>query len=311
MEPLTLETIQAEIAKNPELKTVLFGALKPEYNEYLKTEGVILRSTDEEKEFLSNYEKNIIPQKVKEDIGRLHQKYEDDIFEVTGLRKGVHEKTYEFNKRLLKELKTKADKASKNGNDDPVLADRIKELEKQTKERENWVSPDEVAKIKDAHFKDGINLRIGVNLDKKAIAIPQHITEERAKQDYASMQRDMLRVNFLNKFTAKQDNEGTVVYYLGDQIQMDAHSGKPLDEGQLIDKFYGGYFVPEKKVITGSGSGKTNNLIGIDVNEASLKSKEEVINYLTSKFKAQDIKMGHPDFNKEYIRILKDYAITE
>lgn len=311
MGQLTVEAIQQEIAKDPELKKGLISSFKSDFTESLKSEGVILRSPDEEKEFLSNYEKNIIPAKVESEIGQkvraVHDQYDNDLFELTGERKQPHEKTYDFLKRKMADLK----KQKKDGNDDPVLADKIKTLENQIKEREGWVSPAEVAKIKDKHFKDNVNLRLGVNMDKRPLSIPDHITEERAKQEYVSKKREMLSLHFLNQFTPKEDNEGNVVYYLEDQIQIDTHTGKPLNEGQLLDKFYGADFVPEKKATHGAGSGKNGTQSKVDVHEASLKNKAQVIEHLNEKFADKGIKMGNTEYNKEYQRIIKDYAITE
>ena len=68
------------------------------------TSEFILRSTEEENTFLENYSKG----KVDTAISELHSKYDQDIFDLVGLRKEATEKTYDFNKRIVKSLLDKS-----------------------------------------------------------------------------------------------------------------------------------------------------------------------------------------------------------
>jgi hypothetical protein len=305
---LTVEQIQEAITAKPELKTAVIGSLKEDFLTSLKSEGVTVRKKEEEAEFLSNYEKNIIPGKVEAEIGAkikaVHDQYDNDLFELTGERKQPTEKTYEFMKRKLTEMK---EKAGKGGKDDPVLADQIKELQSKLKQYEGYVAPDEVQKIKDSHFKENINFRLTAALEKKPIAVPAHITDEKQKQDYIAMQRNMIRADFMGRFTAKQNSEGQTVYYDGETLLTNEANASAMTEEQIIEKNYTGYFVPPAKPAGGAGSGASGSGKGADANEASLKTKAEVQEYLNKK----GLITGGQEFNKEYLRICKDYAITE
>ncbi len=304
--PLTIEAINAELTAQPELKKTLLGSLKSDFTESLKAEGVTVRSKDEESEFLKNYETNIIPTKVQAEIGAkikaVHDQYDNDLLELLGEKKAPNEKTYDFMKRKLTEMKAK----KAGGNDDPVLADQIKALQAQIKERESYVAPDEVEKLKGKYFSEHVALRLTNSLDKKPIAVPAHITDEKAKQLYIESQRGFIRSAFMGKFTAKHDDKGNIVYYEGDKLLTDPKTAAPLTEEQLVDQHFAFYFVPEKAPVKGGGSGKQEGK-EVDTNEANLKTKMEVIKHL----KAKGMSQGAADFNKEYSRIIKDYAITE
>lgn len=87
----------------------------------------IIRTKDEEDAYLANHQKQIEEQVIPGKISELHNRYDEDIFSVTGLRKGQTEKTYDFTKRVLAEFKTKAEKAD-------VLANEINSLKQQIKD---------------------------------------------------------------------------------------------------------------------------------------------------------------------------------
>lgn len=307
---LTIDVVNQELAAQPELKKALLGSLKSDFTESLKAEGVILRTKDEETQFLSNYEANIIPTKVQAEIGAkikaVHDQYDNDLLELLGEKKLPNEKTYDFMKRKLTEMKA----AKARGNDDPVLADQIKDLQAKLNERKDYIAPDEVEKLKTQYFDEQRKFKLMTSLDKKPIAVPAHITDEKAKQQYIEQQRGFIMSAFLGKFTAKHDDKGNIVYYDGDKLLSDTKTAAPLTEEQLIDQHFAFYFVPAKAPAKGAGSGSKEGAEG-DANEATLKTKDEVITFLTNKLAPKGIKQGNAEFTKEYQRIIKDYGITE
>ena len=107
----------------------------------------VVRTEEEDRTFLDNFKQSEVEKLLGEKVSELHSRYDADILEVTGLKKDPKEKTYEFNKRLLREFNSristyeeKIKELSKGG--DPKNADRIRELEgvieqiKQAKEKE-------------------------------------------------------------------------------------------------------------------------------------------------------------------------------
>ena len=307
--PLTLEQITAELTAQPEVKKTLISSLKTDFLDGLRAEGTIVRTKDEETTFLTNYENNIIPGKVQAQIGEkikaVHDQYDADILELTGLKKGSNEKTYEFNKRVLKDLKEKAESAAAGG--DTVLKDKVKDLEAKLRERENFVSPDDVNNLKKDFFTKQLGFRISSVLEKADIAVPAHITDEKQKKQFIETQRRFIQNDFLSRFTAKEDEQGNIVFYEKDKLLTNGKTASPLTEADLITANYAGYFVPEKKPKSGAGSGGSGESGGGDANEASLKTKKEVMDHL----KTKGLVSGGADFNKEYSRIIKEYGITD
>lgn len=305
--PLTIEQITQEFTATPELKTAVLSSLKDDFVSHVKADGTVIRSKKEDEDFLSNYEKNIIPNKVNEQIGQkvkeVHEMYDKDLFELTGEKKNPEEKTYEFLKRKIGELKTQ--RSSKT---DPVLEDKIKELTAKLDERKDFVPKSELEKLQQKYFTDAIGMRIGSSLEKQAVAVPAHITDEKQKQSHIETQKRLIKNDFLQRFTAKQDEQGNIVYYEGDKLQTNPATAAALSEDELISTHYAGYFVPPSSVKTGAGSGPSQ---GSNALEASLKTKEEVLEFLTKKFAPEGIRQGNEIFNKEYDRIVKDYGITQ
>jgi hypothetical protein len=94
----------------------------------------VIRTEDEDKSFIENFKQSEVEKLLGERVSELHSRYDADILEVTGLRKDPKEKTYEFNKRVMKEYlgkisayEKKIEELSKGHN--PKNDDKIKELE--------------------------------------------------------------------------------------------------------------------------------------------------------------------------------------
>lgn len=94
----------------------------------------VIRTADEEKEYLTNHQKQIEEQVIPGKISELHNRYDEDVFSVTGLKKGTTEKTYDFIKRVLGDFKTKAEKAEAFTSEIATLKQQIKDgtADKQT-----------------------------------------------------------------------------------------------------------------------------------------------------------------------------------
>jgi hypothetical protein len=95
----------------------------------------ILRSQDEEKAFLENHKSTVLEKELDPAVSKIHNQYDDDLFDLFGKRKKPGEKTYNFMKSEFKNLKEKAEKVDllegeiaklKEGNPDD--AKRLKEI---------------------------------------------------------------------------------------------------------------------------------------------------------------------------------------
>ena len=68
-------------------------------------------TSEEHTTFLDNFKKDTVEKSIGDEISKVHSRYDDDLFQITGLRKEPSEKTYDFNKRIVNDLKTKAESA--------------------------------------------------------------------------------------------------------------------------------------------------------------------------------------------------------
>lgn len=302
---MELAEITAAIAAKPELKTGLIGALREDVLTVLKADGVY-RTKEEEETFLSNYEKTIIPQKVDAEIGNkireTYDRLDKDIEEVTGLKKGPHEKTYEFNKRVLAKLK--ADAAAGTGGDN-VLRQQLEAAQKELEARKDYVPKSELDKVQSQYFTKDVNARIQSALGRHQIATPAHITDDAAKKQFADSQSRFIAGDFLARFTAKADAEGNLTFFEGDKLLTDSKTAKPLTEAEIIEKHYGAYFVPVKAPGKGAGSGGGSGNDS-DPSESDLKTKADVNEFLDKK----GLVIGDRKRNEEYKRILAEQGIT-
>ena len=69
----------------------------------------VVRTKEKEEEVQKNVLDNVVPVEVDKKIGdrisELHSQYDTDIFELTGLKKEPNQKTYDFNKKVISDLK--------------------------------------------------------------------------------------------------------------------------------------------------------------------------------------------------------------
>lgn len=272
--------------------------------EGLKSEGTILRTKEEESTFLENYVNNIVPQKVDEQIGSkikdLYDRIDAEIFEATGKKKDPTEKTHAFNKRVLAELVA----ASKNG-ENKEATEQLKQLREKLKEYEDYVPKSEIEKIRNDYASKIQDVNISAALKTKNIAVPAHIVDDKEKEAFTNEQESLIKMAFKNKFTQKVNEQGQTVYYDGETLLMNASDALPMNEAQILEKYFSVYFAPVEKPQQGTGV-KTGQPQAIAA-ESGLKTKADVTKYLNSK----GLVLGGAEFTKEYSRILSEYGITD
>lgn len=135
----------------------------------------IIRTADEEKTYLENFKTAEVEKSIAPKISEVHSRYDEDIFAITGLKKRPDEKTYDFNKRVLADLKAKADKH-------PELEQEIASLkEKVGKNADAKILADlenvrsEFATFKTAKEKELEDLRKETELSKKRSLIEAEV----------------------------------------------------------------------------------------------------------------------------------------
>ena len=256
----------------------------------------VIRTKADDESYLASHVKQGVDAEIGGKIGELHQKYEDDIFEITGIRKKTTEKAYEFNKRLLKELKTKSDASG----GDQALKDQIATLTETltNKETEHATA---LTSVQQKAFAKQLSIVVKSEFDTKIIAVPAHISSDEDKQKYISTQKRILEQDFLSKYTPKEDNEGNIVYYIGDKLQSSTVNGKPLTASELIAAEYSTSFsAMEGKKQGGAGSGKD----GIPADGFS--TKEQVYAHLET---VKGLTPLTKEFTDQARKLIKEHGI--
>jgi hypothetical protein len=70
----------------------------------------VFRTQAEDKTFLENHKQSVIDAELPQKVNEIHTRYDDDLFELFGVRKKGDQKTYNFLKEQFGALKTKASK---------------------------------------------------------------------------------------------------------------------------------------------------------------------------------------------------------
>lgn len=289
---VTFEDIQ-EALKDESMKGKVITALTPDVQKALETSGMIIRSKEQDEAYVNAKVEPLVEVKIKDQIKSVHEKYDQDLLELTGDRKKPEEKTYDFLKRKIAEIK-----ASKGGDD--VDKDKLKSLqdslEKMKKDHET-----EISTIHSGYLKNEVGMNVHVAVSGFNIAVPANLTDDQ-KADFIARQRKMIASDFQSAFTAKKDNEGNIVFYKGEQLQISTKDGKPLTAEQLIAENYQTYFAAPGRKQGGAGSG------GDYVKELSVTStKQDILSWL----KANNYQENTKDFLDKYEELQKKYGIIK
>jgi len=237
---MTIEEIEQEIANSPDLLTGVVGLINKK--------GFVVRSQDEEKSYIENYERNVIPNKVSASIGdkvkEIATRYEQDLLEITGLQKEPTEKYYDFQKRVFNELKTKGvDKSSLDQLE--LYKGKVSELQQALTAKEESAK-NEILSFKAQSLLDSA-------LANFNIAFPAHLTTDEEKNAYKKSIQSMVVSDLKTKITPK-DNNGEIALYEGDTLHFDIKTGKNLSYLDVIKKHYGAFHAPEQEAPRGMGT---------------------------------------------------------
>lgn len=287
----------------PEVKALLGDAftedalaemLTPEVQTRLGSTHVI-RTKEDDESFVSSRAKELKDAEIGSHVGTLHQMYEDQIKDL-GYAKKPNEKTSEFQKRILADLKAQA-AAGQGG--DTVLKEQISTLtasiEALKNEKETAVS-----ELQSKYFKKQVDGLLTGDLAGRAIAVPSTVKTDAEKQAYAENQRSLLKMHLLNNYTVKEDNDGQILFYNGDVLEKSTQDGKPLTASDIISRDFNPYFDVAQPKLSGAGSSSGGN-----GGQASFSTMEEVYTHL----KSNGFEEGTKRYTEEAMKIKKEQGI--
>jgi len=227
-------------------ETIIIEAIKA--NPAL-VQGVLptIAETEIGKTFLENKSKSIYESKIGEEVKKIHDLYDNDIFETLGVRAGTKEdgskeKTYEFAKKLfteLKELKGQKDSLSKDAKVQE-LQTTIETLKKEgggkfiqetfdqakqtwLQEKQGFISEIEKSKLENETFQ-------------KKTAIQSAINGIKFNPDTSESIKRMVLDNVQNELINNSKFENGVLVFLDKEgkVSIDPTSYKPKDAFQVL-----------------------------------------------------------------------------
>lgn len=288
----TIEEIKAalsdEAVKSEVIKTVL-----PDAQKALEASGHIIRTKEQDEAYVNAKVDPLVEVKIKDQIKAVHERYDNDLLELTGERKKPEEKTYDFLKRKISEIKG----ASKGG--DPVDKDQLKKLQDLLDAEKNGRKTD-IEALHNDYFKKENTFNVRTSLAGFNIAAPATLSDD-DKKDFVARQRGMIERDFLSTYTAKKDNDGNIVYYKGEELQVSNKDGKPLSASDLIAANYATYFAKDSREQKGGGTG------GAATEITGSSTKADVMKHLESK----GVKKNTKEFTDQYEKLCKEHGIIK
>jgi hypothetical protein len=279
-------TFVPEVVKSPEL---IKGVL-PIFTQ----NGYVVRSQADETSYLETYKNTVIEKEIPTRIKEVHDRYDQDIFDLTGEKKQPNEKTYDFLKRKITEIKN-------SKVDDPTLRGQLEKLQKDLLDKDN-VHKEAISKMESGFLKDQLTTLVTTALDVIQIAIPAHLKTPEEKGKYEETQRRMMKRDMLENITGKKDAQGNVIFYEGETPLTSTADGKPLKALDIINSRYSSYIAvdPNRKQ-AGAGSG-----LEMKDGKPIFTTKQQAFDFLVAKGMDEKTKA----FTDEYAKLVREHALT-
>jgi hypothetical protein len=285
---MTATEILEAIGKSPEIKAEVIKGLKPDIIGSAQALGVVIRTPEEDTTYVNNQVQAKADAKADE---LFSSKWRDtlnaqdaEIATLSGIKKNPSEKTTDYLKRAIGELRTKGG--------DPDLVARIKELERINNEKEAEYT--NKLKEKDTQlFQTLVDTQYETGIADRSFVIPQSITKDEDKQRYVAQQKEALRALYKTTVTPKQTKDG-LHYYKGEQLLTD-DKGQPLSAGAVLEKEFGMWFLPKGHQQGGSGGIPPGGGAG-----GKFQNKKEIHEHLAKK--------GLDVYSQEYATELEKLA---
>lgn len=270
--------------------------LLPEAQTKLTAAGHVIRKKEDDESLISSRARELTDAEIGTKLGGVYQGIEDLIKETTGLVKRSNEKATDFNKRVLLELKTKADAATGG---DEVLKQQIQTLTENL-ELANTTKEKDIATLKEQYFKKDIDSTVSSVLNKIAIAVPSTVKTDAEKQAFADNQRRLLKMQLLNDYTVKEDTDGNKLFYKGEILEKSTVNGAPLTAEDIIKRD----FAPYIDVVTPKGGGAGSS--GSGTGQGTFQTKADVYEHL----KTSGMEEGTNAFTQAAAKIIKEQGIV-
>lgn len=256
--------INAELTNNPDLI--------PQVIEVLKGQNYVIRNETEENEFRSNLIKNELPSHLNPKVKEIYDRYDKDVFDSSGISRDQDEKSYNYAKRVITNLKGEVDrlkseyeslKSSTSGSDE-LKAQYDSKVEEIRKNSETAISEWE-NKYNELESKSSVFAK-KAEIDNIMAPLRRDFKSEKdLGQFFKSHEQQVLSSVISN---SKKIESGEFVMLEADgSVMLDKTTMKAVSVGDYLkDQFKDAIKPPNNKNGAGSGKGNGNNRGDIDPN---------------------------------------------
>jgi hypothetical protein len=288
---MNLEEIQQAANENPELQQ---GLIK------------LVQDTDFGKEFLTNYAKVQVNEQIGTRIGELHGSYDKDIFESTGIEKNQGEKTYDYLKRSIADLKAANDsealrvelenikseyeKVKQAGSGDEFLKNQLEAAKERNEQQAKALEEAQKAK---ADFENNVKVQMDIEKGMRNIKFKPGLPE------YAKDRIENVKESIKSKARLV---EGMVVYMDDNGKPIIDANFKNMTAEELLRKELGNDLIDNGEQRTGGDSKKEAGLIKdgevIMIDVSGAKTRIEADKIMNDVFTAKGIMRGSEEHRK-------------
>ena len=282
-------------------------------------------------DYMENSNKAYFDAKVGAYTSEIYNKLDNDIFDVTGLRKEANEKSYDFQKRVMADLKKGADDNSKNTPEEiKAFKDKIKDLEEKVQNgassghwRKSYEEVvEELRTNKEAHEQTvselnskilGTNVSVDVQSGLSSLKFNETLPEA-VRKSYISQHEQELIKN-------AKIIDGKVVYHDAEGKPLRDKQYKPATAEYLlkerlkdilaVDRVPGGGAPQGGKgevVTVGTGDSATKKLV---LDKGSFNTRQEFQTVAEKALADQGITRIDKEFNSLIDEAHKEYGVSE
>lgn len=291
-----------------------------------------LPKTTEGKELLDNYFNSEFEKKIGDKVSEIHTSYDNDIFEILGERKKADQKTYDYVKNLVTELKElRTAKGEGNENKVKELQAKIKELQDSGSVNEHWkkIYNEAVSKweAKEKEYKTQIEEQeTKYRTTQVEGALKSALGSLKFKQGIPQEAIDaLIKVNEESILKHAKVIDGKVVFHKDDGTPWLNEEYKPISAQEIVKGFLktmiddgssegnaGGGASPKinqgKIVTTGEGDNAKKKLI-LDTN--SFSTKLEFNKVAEKALRSQGITASDKEYNELLDQAYEEYKVSD
>ena len=282
--------------------------------DHLKGNGYAIRTTEEDNTFKQNAinhgAETLFNDKIGDKLKELHNQYDQDVFNVTGIQRNQDEKSYDYNKRVhetnlarIKQLEAsnkELDSRLKSGDVDSVWKSKYETIESEAKQR-LLEKDNEIQKLK------GTTERFTKSQEINKIYTPIKSTFKKDLPGYFKTTEEHILNDVISK--AKQKNGEWIMTKDGENELLDTNLNEIKIEDFLKKQFKDA--IEEKRtqngIGTGHGSTKSDGGTSNVVVPGEIKTISKLIDYLLE----IGLERGSKEWHEAYKKGLEENKIIE